>query len=117
MNDKGIPVVKKRVVQDDWQVSFYDEFEAVLFPAGKLHKKLEQLIDFTVNRKVGSGFRREVVLDAYPFLCAVRPEEKAIYIGTRRLSRELALQKIHEINPVLIDKDIEKLFFQYPLIS
>ena len=100
MNDKGVPTVKKRVVHDQWQVSFYDEFDSVLFPDGNLRPEVESLISFVSNNKIGSGFRREVVIDAFPLLCAVRPEEKSIYIGTRRLSRELALLKLHEVNPV-----------------
>lgn len=111
MFDKGVPFVKKRIVRDDWRVSYYEEFENVLFPENQIHPELEKLIDFVNKKNVGHGFRREVVLKAYPFLCAVRPEEKGIYIGTRRLSRELALLKLHEVNPVLIDKDVEKLFF------
>ena len=112
MNDKGIPVVRKRVVLDQWQISFYEEFDSILFPEGKLHGDIDRLIQFVTKRNSGSGFRREVVIAAYPFLCAVRPEEKSIYIGTRRLSRELALLKLHEVNPVLIDQDIEKIFFK-----
>ncbi|WP_408096458.1 proline dehydrogenase family protein [Peredibacter sp. HCB2-198] len=110
MNLKGVPVVKKRVV-GQWQISFYEEFDSVLFPGGNLHSEVEVLISFVTKKGFGSGFRREVVINAFPFLCAVRPEEKSIYIGTRRLSRELALLKLHEVNPVLIDQDIEKLFF------
>lgn len=112
MNDKGVPVVKKRVVHDQWQVSYYEEFDAILFPNGSANAEIEKLIEFVNKKNVGAGFRREIVLDAFPFLCAVRPEEKGIYIGTRRLSRELALLKLHEVNPVLIDQDIEKLFFK-----
>ncbi|MFP5385627.1 MAG: bifunctional proline dehydrogenase/L-glutamate gamma-semialdehyde dehydrogenase [Bacteriovoracia bacterium] len=112
MNDKGVPVVKKRVVHDQWQVSFYEEFDAVLFPEGQLRREVSELIEFVTKKRIGQGFRREVVIDAFPFLCAVRPEEKSLYIGTRRLSRELALLKVYEVNPVLIDQDIEKLFFQ-----
>jgi len=29
VNDKGIPVVRKRVVLDQWQISFYEEFDEV----------------------------------------------------------------------------------------
>lgn len=112
MNDKGVPFVKKRVVSDQWQVSYYEEFDAVLFPEGKLHEDIEGLIQFVAKTSSGGGFRREVVIGAFPFLCAVRPEEKSLYIGTRRLSRELALLKLHEVNPVLIDQDVEKIFFK-----
>lgn len=112
MNSKGVPVVKKRVVQSDWQVSYYEEFDHILFKNGEAHAELMKLISFVQEKKTGHGFRREVIIEAFPFLCAVRPEERGIYIGTRRLSRELALLKLHEVNPVLIDQDIEKLFFQ-----
>ncbi len=111
MNDKGVPFVKKRVVNSDWQVSYYEEFEALLFPSGALTPAAEALVNFVQGHGSASGFRREIVLDGFPFLCAVRPEEKAIYIGTRRLSRELALLKLHEVNPVLIERESEKLFF------
>ncbi len=111
MNDKGVPFVKKRVVSSDWQVSYYGEFESLLFPGGDLAPAVARLIDFVRTRETRLGFRREVVLDGFPFLCAVRPEEKGLYVGTRRLSRELALLKLHEVNPVLIDRDAEKLFF------
>lgn len=111
MDNVGVPVVKKRSV-DQWQVSFYEEFESVLFPGGALHRDLEFLISFVLRKGGVQGFRREVVIDAFPFLCAVRPEERSIYIGTRRLSRELALLKLHEVNPVLIDQDVEKQFFK-----
>lgn len=111
MDNVGVPVVKKRVV-GDWQVSFYEEFESVLFPNNHLHSNIESLISFVHKKTSGAGFRREVVIEAYPFLCAVRPEERGIYIGTRRLSRELALLKLHEVNAVIIDQDIEKQFFK-----
>lgn len=112
MFDKGVPFVKKRVVQGDWQVSYYEEFDSVLFPHGQVAHAINRLIEFVHAKNIGQGFRREVVVDAFPFLCAVRPEEKGIYIGTRRLSRELALLKLHEVNPVLIDEEIEKQFFK-----
>lgn len=112
MNDKGVPVVIKRVVQANWQVSFYEEFDSFLFDGGQAKKEIVDLIRFVDAKNPSQGFRREIVVDAFPFLCAVKPEEKAIYIGTRRLSRELALLKVHEVNPVLIDEGIEKLFFQ-----
>ena len=111
MNDKGIPFVKKRVIHNQWQVSYYEEFEDLLFPEGVIRSEINQLLEFVVQRNFGHGFRREVVIEAFPFLCAVRPEEKGLYIGTRRLSRELALLKLHEVNPVLIDQEIEKHFF------
>jgi len=110
--DKGVPFVKKRIVHNEWRVSFYEEFESVLFPENNTHAEIEKLIDFAQKRNIGQGFRREIVIDAYPFLCAVRPEEKGIYIGTRRLSRELALLKLYEVNPVLIDQEAEKQFFK-----
>ncbi len=111
MSDKGIPVVKRRVISEDWQVSYYEEFEALIFPAGKLNPLFQELIDFSVTNQT-YGFRREVVINEFPFLCALRPEENAIYIGSRRLSRELALIKLHEVSPVLSDEDSEKLFFK-----
>jgi RHH-type proline utilization regulon transcriptional repressor/proline dehydrogenase/delta 1-pyrroline-5-carboxylate dehydrogenase len=111
VNDKGVPVVKKRVVHDQWQIAYYEEFESLLVPNGVVTAEIENLIAFVAKKNVGAGFRREIVINAFPFLCAVRPEEKAIYIGTRRLSRELALLRLHEVSPVLIDQDIDKLFY------
>lgn len=111
MKDAGIPIVKK-LVTGQWQVSFYEEFESVLIPEGRVHEKIERLISFGHLSKISTGFRREIVIEAFPFLCAVRPEEKSIYIGTRRLSRELSLLKLHEINSIHLDETFEKMFFQ-----
>lgn len=110
MNNVGVPNVKKRIVNENWQISFYSEFEDILFPSGGPRPEIEKLIQFTEQLNYGKGFRRETTIAAFPFLCAVRPEERAIYIGTRRLSRELALMKLHEVNSD-ISKDIEKQLF------
>lgn len=110
MINVGVPVVTKRLVNENWQISYYAEFEHVLFNAGRTSPEIEKLIQFTRELNHGRGFRREITIDGFPFLCAVRPEEKAVFIGTRRLSRELSLMKLHEVNPV-VDKDGEKQFY------
>ena len=112
MNGKGVPVVVNRVVQGQWQLNFYKEFDSVLFNENIPHKKILKLIEFVENKNLGAGFRREIIIDSFPFLCGVKPEEKTIYIGNRRLSRELALLKLHEVNPISIDGSLDKLFFQ-----
>lgn len=106
----GVPVVRK-IVSNDWMISFYEEFETFLFHQDELHQNIKQMIDFCELQNLSKGFRREVVLHEYPFLCAVRPDEKALYIGTRRLSRELALLKLHDVVPVLNDEEVDKHFF------
>lgn len=108
--DVGVPVVLRKVSKD-WSISFYSEFESLLFNSNGLHQKIFELIDFSNSQKLAKGFRREIVIEGFPFLCAVRPEERAVYIGTRRLSRELALLKLHDIVPVLNHKEIEKSYF------
>ncbi len=105
----GVPVVKRKN-SNDWSVSFYEEFESLIFDEGVLKADIQKLIDFCVTQKSQKGFRREVVLGAYPFLCAVRPEEKSLYIGTRRLSRELALLKLNDFAPAINDQDVDKHF-------
>jgi RHH-type proline utilization regulon transcriptional repressor/proline dehydrogenase/delta 1-pyrroline-5-carboxylate dehydrogenase len=105
-------VVVKRVVNSNWQISFYQEFESILAPGGNWHPEILKLIEFSEKEKARYGFRREVTIKAYPFLCAVRPEERSVYIGTRRLSRELALLKVYENNPTVVESDLEKTFFQ-----
>lgn len=107
----GVPVVKKKVL-NDWMVSFYEEFEDLIFEDGKLRSEVQFLIDYCVTQNLAKGFRREVVINAFPFLCAVKPEEKSIYIGTRRLSRELALLKLHDVAPVINDQEVDKHFFK-----
>lgn len=107
----GVPVVKMKV-SNDWMVSFYEEFETLIFSGGGLHHEIQSLIEYCITQSLPKGFRREVVINAFPFLCAVRPEEKAIYIGTRRLSRELALLKLHDVAPVLNDHEVDKHFFK-----
>lgn len=109
MSLPGVLLVRKRVINSEWQISFYEEFESLLFPAGDLHSELKELLKVSQTLKLGSGFRREVVIEQFPFLCALRPEEKALYIGTRKLSRELALLKLYETTPMSGDQ--EKPFF------
>lgn len=110
MEKYSVPVVKRRALENQWQICFYEEFEALLFDGHNLHDKLQKVIRFTEGASVKKGFRREVVIEAYPFLVAARPEEKTLYIGTRRLTRELALLKLYEGNPDT-SKEVEKLFF------
>lgn len=111
MKSSGIPVVVKRVVSEEWQVSFYEEFQDLIFSGEKLRPEFQELITFALTENTGS-FRREVVIDAYPFLCALRIQERALYIGTRRLSRELSLMKIHEVNPLPMDEASDKAMFK-----
>ncbi len=107
----GIPVVKKKV-SHNWTISFYEEFEALIFSEEDLHHEIRSLIKYCDSQAQMKGFRREIVINAFPFLCAVRPDENAIYIGTRRLSRELALLKLHDVAPVLNDQEVDKYFFK-----
>jgi RHH-type proline utilization regulon transcriptional repressor/proline dehydrogenase/delta 1-pyrroline-5-carboxylate dehydrogenase len=107
----GVPVVVKRVVSEEWQVSYYDEFYELIFDNHHLRAPFQELINFALAEKTGS-FRREVVIDAYPFLCALRIQERTLYIGTRRLSRELSLMKIHEVNPLPMDENVDKAMFK-----
>lgn len=111
MLNAGIPVVKKRAIKDGWSVYFYEEFENVLFK-NDLSIDIQRLIDFVQFKNASKGFRKEVTIDAFPFLCAIRPDDKALYVGTRRLGRELALMKLYEVSASVIDKEAEKTFFQ-----
>ncbi len=111
MKSSGVPVVVRRVVSEDWQVSYYEEFESLIFDQGKLGSGFQELIDFALSEKTGS-FRREVVINAFPFLCALRIQERTLYIGTRRLSRELSLMKLHEVNPLPMDEAVDKAMFK-----
>lgn len=106
----GVPVIKKKVSPSEWLIAYYEEFEGLFFKGQVLDASLEALIQFADKRSTSKGFRREIVIDEFPFLCAIRPDEKAIYIGTRKLSRELAMLKLHDFAPVLIDQSIEKHF-------
>jgi RHH-type proline utilization regulon transcriptional repressor/proline dehydrogenase/delta 1-pyrroline-5-carboxylate dehydrogenase len=109
--NNGIPVVLKRAVEGDWQISFYEEFEGLLLSGDKLAQQLTQILTFVQEKRIGKGFRREVTIQNFPFLVAIRPEEKSLYVGTRRLSRELALLKFFDLNPAHNDASMEKMFF------
>ena len=110
MNILSIPAVKRKNC-GDFSIFFYEEFESLIFQKDQLLFPFEQLINFCNSSKMSKGFRREVTIDSFPFLCAIRPEEKSIYIGTRRLSRELALLKMYDIAPLDGSKDIDKAIF------
>ena len=107
----GVPVVK-RIVSGDWMIGFYEEFESFILPDGHLHQDFLQLIKFCEAKSIAKGFRREIVIQNFPLLCAIRPEEKSLYISTRRLSRELSLLKLHDFLPVLNDVEIDKHIFK-----
>ena len=107
----GVPVVKRKV-SEGWMIGFYEEFESFIFPLGVLHKDIENLVKFCESKGVAKGFRREIVIQNFPFLVAVRPEEKSLYVSTRRLSRELSLLKLHDFLPVSNDVEIDKHIFK-----
>lgn len=108
---QSVPVVKNRLTIDSWQICFYEEFEPILFPNNNIHSHLVSIIDVIHSNQFGGCFRREVVINSFPFLCAFFPQEKALFIGTRHLSRELSLLKIYEATPLSSDQRVEKIFF------
>lgn len=113
MSLSGVPKVVDRVLENDWQIFFYGEFEAQVFPGGALSPEIQSLMDFSIEKRKQKPFRREAVIDLFPFLCGVRPEEKAIYIGNRRLSRELTLLKAFEgLGGQSLDPQDEKDLFK-----
>ena len=111
MLSSGVPVVVRRVVLGDWQVSFYEEFLPQIFDGTELRAPFRELVDFAATEKTAS-FRREVVIDAFPFLCALRVQDRTLSVGTRRLSRELSLMKLHEVNPLPLDEAVDKAMFK-----
>ena len=111
LNAVAIPeVVRKEWSEENstWAVYYYQEFSAQIFPENKLNSKINSLIQFVMKKNWGEGLRREVVIDLFPFLCAVRPEERAVYIGTRRLSRELTILKLTEKQSLVINANFER---------
>jgi RHH-type proline utilization regulon transcriptional repressor/proline dehydrogenase/delta 1-pyrroline-5-carboxylate dehydrogenase len=110
VSNVGIPVVRTRIINNQWQLAYYEEFESLLLPNGAMSQEIQRLLDYADGSEANFGFRREVVIDCYPFLCAIRPSEKTIYVGTRRLSRELSLLKLAESQADLISDDEKKLF-------
>lgn len=112
MSLSGIPKVVSRVLENDWRVHFYEEFDAQIFPSGSLSPEIKDILDFSIEKRKLKPFRREAVIYLFPFLCGVRPEEKAIFVGCRRLSRELALLKAFEGIPLKErNPQLEKEFF------
>lgn len=112
MSLSGIPKVVSRVLENDWRVHFYEEFDAQIFPSGSLSPEIKDILDFSIEKRKLKPFRREAVINLFPFLCGVRPEEKAIFVGCRRLSRELALLKAFEGIPLKErNPQLEKEFF------
>jgi RHH-type proline utilization regulon transcriptional repressor/proline dehydrogenase/delta 1-pyrroline-5-carboxylate dehydrogenase len=107
----GIPSLKKRLVLEQWQISYYIEFESLLFANSLLNPELMKILTIVEKGELSKGFLREVVIDGFPFLCGVRPEEKSLYLGTRRLSRELSLLSIQESGKIPTDPETEKQLF------
>ncbi len=88
---EAIPVIKSHTSYHEWKIFYYEEFENLLVPLSHLDPILVDLIGFSQSYPM--GYRREIVIKEFPFLCAVFPQDKEIFIGTRRLSRELCLLK------------------------
>ena len=110
MNILSIPAVKRKNYAD-FTIFFYEEFESLIFENDQLSYHIHQLIDFCRDKSEVKGFRREVTIKGFPLLCAIRPEEKSIYVGTRRLSREFSLLKMYDISPLENGKDVDKAIF------
>ncbi len=106
-----IPSVKKRLVLDQWQISYYVEFEHLIFNHSLLHPVIEKILMIVERSGLNKGFLREEVIEGVPFLFGIRPEEKSLYVGTRRLSRELTLLQIQESGKIQTDPESEKQLF------
>jgi len=104
----GIPVVLNKTIQNSWTVFYYQEFEHLLLKHQSTCEELEQLIIFSESFENNNGFRREIILNTLPFLCTVFPQEKSIYVGTRRLSRELSLLKLYEHDVEFYDEGVKE---------
>ncbi len=110
MNSKSIPVIKQKQLES-FKVSYYEEFESLLIVENAFCPEIHELVAFANQASWSKGFRREIVLSGVPFLCAVRSDEKSIFIGTRRLSRELSLLKIFDLIPADKKPEIEREIF------
>ncbi len=111
MNFLSLPVVKRKIT-GDFSIFFYEEFESLIFNHDEIQSQLLSIINFTRRNLSVKGFRREICLSGFPFLVAVRPEEKALYLGTRRLSRELSILKMYENNPHFdLGNGLDKVIF------
>lgn len=111
LNAVAIPeVVRKEYSTQNtlWSVQYYQEFQAQIFPDNQLHPKIAKLIEFVIKNNWGDGLRQEVVINLFPFLCALRPEERIVYIGTRKLSRELTILKLTEKQSLIINGHFER---------
>jgi RHH-type transcriptional regulator, proline utilization regulon repressor / proline dehydrogenase / delta 1-pyrroline-5-carboxylate dehydrogenase len=107
----ALPVITSKI-SGNWIIFFYEEFESLVFEAGYLNKEIALLVSFVEAHSGIKGFRREVVINNFPLLCAVRPESMSIYIGTRRVSRELSLLKFHESKPSALSQELDKQLFK-----
>lgn len=107
----GIPVLRKKSYSSKWMISYYDEFERLLFPDSNLCPEIINIINFSEKTEYVANFRREIIIEGVPLLVGVKGAEKAILVGCRKLSRELTLLEAYEIHP-LHDDLSEKLIFQ-----
>lgn len=81
-------------MSDGWNVSTPQDYRSLVENA----KSIQQLILFCQQKHITAGFRREVSVDGFPILCAILPAKKTILVGSRRLSRELALLSAAELD-------------------
>ena len=109
----GIPVILNKSVQNSWQIFYYQEFESLIFKHDSVCQEIQSAFSFAGNFENKNGFRREIVINAFPLLCTFFPQERSVYIGTRRFGRELAVLKLYEHDaefaPEELKGDLQKL--------
>ena len=104
----GVPVVLNKSIQSSWTIYYYQEFEHLIINHQSVCEEIEKLIIFSKSFENKNGFRREITLNAFPLLCTVFPKEKALYVGTRRLSRELSILKLYEHDENFTDEGLKE---------
>ena len=86
------------MLSEGWVLVAATDYSAIICPNSHVRPELQKLIDFCIQKNFSYDFRREVSINGFPLLCGVFPKEKKILVGSRRLSRELAILAAAEID-------------------
>lgn len=85
-------------LSDGWVLVSATDYLNIICPNNSPMPDLKKLIDFCIQKSFVDSFRREVTIEGFPLLCGVFPKEKKVLVGSRRLTKELALLAASEID-------------------
>src|SRR5690606_11066680 len=83
------PCLKKFEISNDWSLVFDETYERLLIDGDQLSLNAKTVLESWAKLLPGNDDRRQILIDATPFLIGVFDSEKTIRLYSPRLSQEL----------------------------